>query len=166
MKEINILDLGKLDVFKMIGQDWMLVTAGSEKNFNTMTASWGGLGVLWNKNVSFCFVRPQRYTFEFMEKNSYYSLSFYDDKYKNILKKLGTKSGRDTNKIEESGLTICHDQQAPYFKEAKIVLICKKIYAQFISPDCMLENLLKTNYTQKDYHKFYVGEIKTCLIEN
>ena len=89
----------------MIGKEWMLITAGQESSFNMMTASWGGVGFLWGMPVSFCFVRHQRYTFEFMEKHNTYTLSFYGPKYRDVLNLCGAKSGRDINKVAATGLT-------------------------------------------------------------
>lgn len=173
MENIDISELNNFNnknIFEMIGKDWMLITAGDEQKFNTMTASWGGLGVLWNKNVSFCFVRPQRYTFEFLEQNSYYNLSFYNNNYKNSLKICGTKSGKNCDKIKESGLNIFYynynNIKIPCFKEAKLTLICEKIYSQFINPEYIPENILKNNYQNHDYHKMYIGEIKECLVQD
>ncbi len=90
--------------FKLIGSDWMIITAGSPESFNLMTAAWGGLGVLWQKNVGFCFVRPTRHTYSFMEKSDRYTLSFFSDTYRSILTFCGTQSGRDVEKIAETGL--------------------------------------------------------------
>ncbi len=165
LEKISLDNLEIENPFKLIGNDWMLITAGNESQFNTMTASWGGLGVLWNKKVSFCFVRPQRFTFEFMEKNNYYSLSFYDSEYKDSLRICGTTSGREVNKVEEAGLTPCFESSAPYFEESKLVLICKKLYAQFIDQKCMIDPKLELNYKEKDYHKMYVGEIIECMVK-
>ena len=151
--------------YKEIGSDWMLVTSGTDKKFNTMTASWGGVGVLWNKNVSFIFIRPQRYTFEFLEKNEYYTLSFFNEKYKSVLAKRGQVSGRDIDKIKETCLNPVFDGGSVYFKEAKKVLICKKIYSQFIDPKCFIDGLLQKNYERNDYHKMYIGEIVKYIEE-
>ena len=102
-KEISVSELNK-NAFKLIGKDWMLITSGTEEKLNTMTASWGGLGVIWNTNVSFIFVRPQRYTFEFLEENDYYTLSFFGDEYKKVLSYCGKNSGRNVDKISATGL--------------------------------------------------------------
>ena len=110
MKKIAPKDIDK-NVIKLIGQDWMLVTAGDQEKFNMMTASWGSMGYLWNKPVVMVFVRPQRYTFEFTEKKDEFTLSFFDEKYRHALNVCGSVSGRDVNKVQESGLT-------PYFTEA------------------------------------------------
>lgn len=163
--EINVKSI-KDNMFKSIGQDWMLITAGEKGNLNTMTASWGGIGVLWNKNVTFSFIRPQRYTFDFMEKNEYYSLSFFNQNYKKELTFCGTNSGRNINKIEKIAFNTRFDESAPYFDEARLTLICKKIYADFINPKCFIDQSLDSNYKDKDYHKMYIGEIVKVLINN
>ena len=161
-KEIDVLNLKESSAFKLIGKDWMLITAGNEEKINTMTASWGMLGVLWNKNVSCIFVRPQRYTFRFLENSDYYSLCFFDDKYKKILSYCGTHSGKDVDKISETGLSVISDK-APYFKEAKLVLICKKIYTDYIDPEFFEDAGIEKNYENNDYHKMFIGEIVKCF---
>lgn len=163
-KEISVSSLNE-NFFKLIGEKWMLITAGNEENVNMMTASWGGVGVLWNKNVTFSFIRPNRYTFEFTEQNDYYTLSFYDDIFKSELSFCGTNSGRDVDKIEKTGFTPVFDEAAPYFKEAKLVLVCKKIYTQYLAPELFLDPTIEQNYPLKDYHKMYVGEIEKVLIK-
>ncbi len=163
-EEINV-NLIQENPFKLIGKDFMLVTAGTKEKLNTMTASWGGLGVLWNKNVSFTFIRPQRYTFEFLENNEYYTLSFYDKKFKDMLMFCGTKSGRDIDKVKETSLTPVFDEEAPYFEQAKLVLICKKLYGQFITPDCFISKEIEKNYPLKDYHKIFIGEIVKAIVK-
>lgn len=163
--ETSAKELNGFNTFSQIGEKWMLITAGNKEKFNTMTASWGMMGILWNKDVATAFVRPQRYTFEFLEKNDYYTLSFFESKYKKQLSYCGRNSGRNVDKIKETGLTPIFDEQAPYFKEASTVFICKKIYGQFISPEGFIDIDLDKNYENKDYHKMYVGEIIKCLEE-
>lgn len=163
--ETSAKELNGFNTFSQIGEKWMLITAGNKEKFNTMTASWGMMGILWNKDVATAFVRPQRYTFEFLEKNDYYTLSFFESKYKKQLSYCGRNSGRNVDKIKETGLTPIFDEQAPYFKEASTVFICKKIYGQFISPEGFIDVDLDKNYENKDYHKMYVGEIIKCLEE-
>ena len=165
MIEVNPKKENCINPFSEIGTDWMLISAGSKDKFNTMTASWGGLGILWNKNVSFAFVRPQRYTFEFLEKYDYYSLSFFDSSFKPVLKFCGENSGRNIDKIEQTGLTPILDGEAPYFSEAKKVMICKKLYSQFIDPKCFIDANIQSNYENKDYHKIYVGEIVSYKVK-
>lgn len=161
MKRFKETDLKRLSLepFSLIGNTWMLITSGDAHNYNMMTASWGGLGVLWNKPVALCFIRPQRYTFEFAERNDYFSLSFYDEKYRSALMLCGTKSGRDINKTEATKLTLAFDEPAPYFEEADLVFICKKIHSQFLDPKCFVDTSIEKNYNNDDYHKMYVGEI-------
>jgi len=150
----------KENTFKMINDDWMLISAGEENNFNTMTASWGGLGVMWFKNVSFVVVRPTRYTFEFMEKYDRYTLSFFEEEYRDALTICGSKSGRDTDKVKEAGLNPVFDNNGVYFEEAKTVMVCKKLYWQDITPDNFLADFMHEKYPNKDYHRLYIGAIE------
>ena len=156
--EIDPLEMED-NVLSRIGKDWMLITAGNDKKCNTMTASWGGLGVLWNANVSFAFVRPSRYTFEFLEREKYYSLSFFEPGYKHALQICGTKSGRDVDKMAEADLHPVFDAPAPYFEEAELSLVCRKLYTQDMDPAHFLDPTLESHYKNGDYHRIYVGEI-------
>jgi flavin reductase (DIM6/NTAB) family NADH-FMN oxidoreductase RutF len=149
--------------FKLIGTDWMLITAGTPDSFNTMTASWGGMGVLWQKQVCFCFIRPTRYTYEFVERARHFTLSFFYAHYRNVLEFCGSHSGRDTEKVKESNLTPVKKDECVYFAEARLVLVCKKLYFQDINPDHFLDPQIDSLYPVKDYHRMYVGEIITCL---
>jgi len=152
--------------FELIGSDWMLITAGPPEAHNTMTASWGGLGVLWNRNVCFCVIRPHRYTYEFMERADSFTLSFFDEEFREALELCGTKSGRDIDKAEAAGLTpVAGTQDATtYFAEARMVLECRKIYFQDIDPRHFVDPSINDNYPQQDYHRMYVGEIVNCLV--
>jgi len=153
------------NVFRQIGDDWMLITAGTPDKFNTMTASWGTLGVLWHLPVAICFVRPHRYTFEFMETSDHYTLCFLEDQHKNILQFCGTRSGKDTDKIAETGLqSLTTENGNIYYEQCKLVLECRKLYSDWLKEDKFLvDNLSGKNYPKKDFHKFYVGEIISCL---
>ncbi len=162
-KEIDVNSL-KIAPFSSFQNDWALVTAGNKQSLNTMTVSWGALGVIWQKPVTFIFIRPQRYTFEFLEKNDYYSLSFLKDGFKNILGICGSKSGRNFDKIKETGLIPIFDRKAPYFDQSKLAFICRKIHAQFIDPSCFVDESINSEYKNKDYHKIFVGEIEKCLV--
>lgn len=151
--------------FHMIGKEWMLVTSGTESKSNTMTASWGGLGIMWNKNVASIVLRPQRYTKEFIDAGDYFSLSFFGNDYKKELGYLGSVSGRDENKIEKSGLTLGFEDRIPFFREAKTVILCKKLFAQEMKPESFIEqSLLQKNYPNKDYHTVYIAEIKKVMV--
>lgn len=149
------------NAIKLIGTDWMLITAGNTTNFNMMTASWGGLGWLWEKPVAFIFVRPQRYTHEFTEKEDYFTLTFYDESYKSTLLKMGSVSGRDFNKMSDSGLTpVATSNGSVAFKEARIIIECKKAYATPILYEGFKDkDIINSTYPEKDFHTMYVGEI-------
>lgn len=152
------------NVFKLIGSDWMLITAGTRGFFNMMTASWGGLGVLWNRNIAICFIRPQRYTYDFMERSEYFTLSFFGEDYREALNLCGSKSGRQVNKAEAAGLTaVVGGTGAVYFAEARLVLECRKIYFQDLDPTHFLDPSIHKNYPARDYHRMYLGEIIRCL---
>ena len=151
--------------FERIGKGWMLITAGnveSDKgNWNTMTASWGGLGVLWKKNVAFIFIRPSRYTFGFANNAHLFTLSFFNEVHRPALSLCGEKSGRDIDKALAAGLTpIVFEGSGVSFKEAKDIIICKKIYTQDFDPDLFLDrDSIEQNYHGKDYHRIFIGEI-------
>lgn len=151
--------------FKLIGKDWMLITAGTPESFNTMTASWGGLGILWERKVAFCFVRPTRHTFGFIEGSPKFTLSFFAEKHRKALVYCGSHSGKDTDKIKGTGLSPVKEDGSVYFKEARLVLVCRKLYFQDISPERFLEQKIEDMYPQKDFHRMYVGEIEKCLIK-
>ena len=133
--------------FKALGEDWMLVTAGNINSYNTMTASWGGLGVFWNKNIVFCVIRPSRHTYEYIEKADTFTLSFFSDEYKEALKFCGSHSGRDYDKAKETGLTAVETENGSvFFKEARLVLECKKIYFDDINPENFMDPEIGTLY--------------------
>lgn len=148
--------------FALLDSDWGLLSCQSGGKSNAMTVSWGGLGVLWNKAVATVYVRPTRYTFELLEEETYFSLCFFGSEQKDALKLCGSKSGREMDKIRAAGLTEVSDV-APYFEEATLVLLCKKIYTDCIKPEYFLEEAIDGNYPKKDYHKIYVGEIVKVL---
>jgi flavin reductase (DIM6/NTAB) family NADH-FMN oxidoreductase RutF len=149
----------------LIGKEWMLITAGTPEHFNTMTASWGSLGEMWFKPVCFCFVRPQRYTYEFMEKSEAFTLSFFDERYKPQLNFCGSRSGRETDKAEECGFVPREAANGSvFFDEARLVLECRKLYFQDLDPANFLDATLEKNYPKKDYHRMYISEITRALI--
>ena len=151
--------------FDLIGKDWALVTSGNSDKFNTMTVSWGGVGIMWGKPVTYTFIRPQRYTFEFMEKNGYFSMSFFDETQRDALKFCGSKSGRDCDKVKETGLTPAFTEDGvPYFEEAKLVLVCKKMYSQFLNEESIEDAESVAKWYDNDYHKMYVSEITKVLV--
>ena len=152
--------------FSAIGDKWMLVTAGDSNKANTMTASWGGAGVLWNKNVVTCYIRPQRFTRELIDANENFSVSFLPEEFRKQLVYCGRVSGRDEDKITGSGLTLLNDYAAPCFEEADTVLICKKIYVGELKPQGIVyPEHDEANYPAKDYHIVYIGEITEALVK-
>jgi len=154
------------NAFEMIGKDWMLVTAEAGGIANTMTASWGGLGVLWNKNVAYVFIRPQRHTKSFIDQADTFTLSFLGEEHRKTLGYLGTVSGKDEDKIAKSGLTIKHLDGTPYFEEANIVMCCRKLFAQPLSPESFIETeLIDKIYPTRDFHTMYVAEITDVFIK-
>ena len=108
MQEIHYKDM-KFNPFNLISDEWMLVTAGDEASCNTMTASWGHLGCLWGHNdpTAVIYLRPSRYTKEFVDEESYFSLCVMDKSFKKQMAYLGSVSGRDEDKIGKAGLTPC-----------------------------------------------------------
>jgi len=148
-------------VFETVGKGWFLLGAGSAADHNMMTCSWGGLGVLWNKDVSFIFVRPTRHTFGYVENELKYSICLFDEEYRDALNFCGTHSGRDCDKAQEAGLTPIDIDGTVAFAEAKTVLICEKVYFDDIKPEQFLEYNLRKHYPKSDYHRMYVGEIKS-----
>ena len=163
MKKIDIKELGG-NVVSMFDDSWCLITAGDGSSYNTMTASWGAMGELWNKDVCFCFIRPQRHTHPIAVKASRLSLSVLPETYREALRFCGTKSGRDYDKFKETGLTVAFDEHhTPYVGEADTVLLAKKLYVDEIREDSFLDPELLKNYKEKDYHTVFVCEIEDVL---
>ncbi|NLZ46041.1 MAG: flavin reductase family protein [Clostridiales bacterium] len=158
-KEIDVTGLS-LNPFNKIGKEWFLVSAGNKESFNTMTASWGFMGVMWNKNCVITAIRPQRYTKEFVDSNEYFTISFFDETHKDSLKFCGSHSGRDVDKMKETGLNPIDLKNSVGFLEAELILVCKKLYNQEMNVDSFIEkDLANANYPSNDYHTVYVGEI-------
>lgn len=154
------MELLEVNPFTKIGKEWALVTAGSKSECNTMTVSWGGLGVIWGKNVVYIFIRDSRYTKEFIDKGEFFSLAFLDQTYHSALAYCGGHSGREENKWEKAGLTPAFRHSIPYPDEANLVLLCKKMAAVPISEDTFTDNsIMDTWYKDHDMHTMYVGEI-------
>lgn len=153
------------NVFEAIGKQKMLITAKKQDgSFNTMTASWGGMGVLWNKNVFVCFIRPQRYTNEFAEQSEEITLSFLSEENKDAYKICGSKSGRECDKIAEAGLTTVYDGSFVYFEQAEAVLCGKKIYVDTLKKSGFI-GINPDQFYKDDYHFVYVCEINKILVK-
>ncbi|HOB73447.1 MAG TPA: flavin reductase [Phycisphaerae bacterium] len=152
----------KLPAFGAWEPGWFLLTAGEKGagNFNSMTVSWGAMGVIWHRPFVMVVVRPQRYTRQFMERHNTFSLCAFDDQYRPALEKLGRQSGRDTAKMAECGLTPIELSliPTPGFAEAKLILECRKMYFDDLEPAHFLADFIAPNY-QGDYHRMYFGEV-------
>ena len=166
MRKIAPKQLDK-NVFSVIGDQWMLITAGTAEKCNTMTASWGGLGVMWGTPAATCYIRPQRYTKEFVDQEEYFTLSIFGEEYRKALQLCGSKSGREVNKVKECGFTVrTAECGAPWFEEAELVLVCRKRFAQPLDPDSIPQEIKDKWYPQKDYHVMYIGEIVEVLVKD
>lgn len=149
----------------LIAKEWMLVTAGSQSGgYNTMTASWGHMGSIWGhgggKPTTVIYIRPQRYTKEFVDREEYYTLSFFPEEYKKALGYLGSHSGRDEDKVAKVGLTPVFGEKAPWFAEASLVLVCRKLYrAPLVEEGFLDRKVMEEAYPNRDFHDMYVGEI-------
>ena len=161
-REISVEQL-KDNPFTLINKDWMLITAGDAEKHNTMTASWGGVGELWGNYVSTIYIRPQRYTLEFVEREEYYSLCFFGPEYRQALSLCGSKSGRDVDKDAATGLTPCFDQAAPYYEQARLVFLCRKLYRQDMEESAFLDKGLLEKWYDNDLHRMFIGEIVKVL---
>jgi flavin reductase (DIM6/NTAB) family NADH-FMN oxidoreductase RutF len=164
LKQVNVKLLTG-NFFKMLDNDWMLITAGTKDSFNTMTASWGSFGMLWNKPIAIGFIRPQRHTFEFVNTSDAFTLCFFTEKYRDALNYCGSHSGRSVDKISGSGLTTASTKNGNvYFPEAKLVFECKKMYSDDLKQENFIQrDLVEKIYPKKDFHRFFIGEITSCL---
>lgn len=153
------------NLFKLIDKDWMLVTAGTLEDYNTMTASWGQMGIMWSLPIAIAWIRPQRYTYEFANRYEEYTLSFFTDLYRTALQFCGTRSGRDHDKAAVTGLTpVETDRGNVIFEEARLVIECRKIYEDDLKKKNFVRPEVATkHYPKKDFHKFYMGEIVNVL---
>ncbi len=163
-REISVEEL-KDNPFTLINKDWMLITAGNQDKHNTMTASWGGVGELWGKYVSTIYIRPQRYTLEFVEREDFYSLCFFGPEYRKALSLCGSKSGRDVDKDAATGLTPRFDQAAPYYEQARLVFLCRKLYKQDMTEEAFLDKSLLDKWYDNDLHRMFIGEIVKVLVK-
>ena len=165
-KEIKIEDLS-FNPFNKIGKQWMLLSAGTEENCNTMTASWGGLGIMWGKQAATVYIRPQRYTKEFVDNSELFTISFLTEDYRKALNFCGSFSGREVkDKWEMAGLHPVAVDGTVGVDEAEMIFVCKKMYHQEMKPECFdaPENDAKW-YPDKDYHTMYIAEIQKVLVK-
>lgn len=155
----------KENVFNDIGKKWMLITAAKDGKVNTMTASWGNMGVMWGKDIVSVFIRQTRFTKEFVDNADCFSISFLDhEKYAKELSYLGTVSGRDEDKINKANLHVEFSGDVPYIEEADDVMICKKMFRQTMEPDAFIDKeALEKWYSDKNYHDMYMASIEHIL---
>jgi len=154
------------NIFEQLHHQTMLITAGTTHHFNTMTASWGGFGIMWNKPVAFIMVRPQRYTREFIDANNHFTLSFFEKEYREALHLCGKISGRDENKIEQAGLVpLTLNSGAVAFEQAELIFDCRKVYAQSLMKEGFIESSLLSNYPADDFHIQYIGIIEKVFVK-
>ncbi len=158
----------KQSVIDIIGKDWMLVSAASASGVNSMTASWGTIGFFFNKPVAVIGIRPERYTYEFVESATHFTLTILREGLRDALMVMGRNSGRDCDKVAMSGLTPATTPDGnPTFEEAKIVLVCRKIYAQTMGEEGFIDKSLVDQWYDEahgGYHKLYMGAIESCWI--
>ena len=153
------------DVFTLFSKATPLLSAGDQQRLNTMVIGWGGLGTLWGKPVCTVYVRPQRYTYEFMERQDYFTVSVLDASHADALRICGTRSGRDIDKVKTCGLSVAFGEgDAPYFEEAELVFVCRKLYADDMRGEKFVDGTIDSAcYPGKDYHRVYVGEVVQVL---
>ncbi|MBO7450063.1 MAG: flavin reductase [Clostridiales bacterium] len=147
------------DIFSVYDKKWALLTAGDKDKYNTMTVSWGGLGTLWSKPVATVYVRTSRLTHDFMDNGEYFTVSFYPESYRQLLLTLGSKSGRDINKMDLPELTAKEICNTVTFEEAEITLVCKKLFKQKLDPSNMLPEIAEQFYKGDAEHDMYIGEV-------
>lgn len=165
-KKINIYDL-KFNPFDLIGNKWYLITSGTPDHYNTMTASWGQMGIMWGVPATFCAVRTSRHTFDYMERNNIYTFSFFDDKYHKVLGYCGSHSGRDVDKAKETGITPVEIDGSTTFKEAKLVFVIKKMYSKIFDPGSFTDPEERDKHYNENnpLHKEYIGEILAVYVK-
>lgn len=153
----------------LLDNQWLLLTSGdfSSRDFNCMTVSWGSFGTMWNRPFALIAVRNHRYTYRFIEKYDSFTLSAFPKTFHNTLNTLGTKSGREMDKINHSGLTPIASQtvNSPAFEEAELIVECKKMYWQDLDPKNFLTQFIAPMYPKEDYSRIYYGEITAVMGE-
>lgn len=148
-----------INPFDKFNKECALVTAGNKDKFNSMTISWGSMGTLWFKSVVTIYIRPDRYTFEFLNNSDYFTLSFFDEKYRDKLTMFGRNSGRDIDKVKESGFSPVFLDRGITYKEAKETIVLKKIYVQSLDKDKFSSDILKCYNDDAPAHYMIIGEV-------
>ncbi len=159
------------DVFTLIGKDFTVITAGIPEHYNSMVASWGGWGILFNKPATWCFLRASRYTLELMRKDDGYTMSYFEEDYKDDFMPFGEQTGRNGNKMQESKLTAVETPEGNMaFKEAKLIIECKMVQETTISPDDFKTDegrkfVIDAHIEVGEYHKLVFGEITKVWVK-
>ena len=164
-KEVKAEELN-MNPFTKIGKEWLLITAGNEEKCNTMTASGGSMGVMWGKNAVTVYIRPQRYTKEFVDREETFTISVLGEKYRKALNYCGSRSGKDEeDKIKAAGLTPYYVDGTAGIKEADMIMVCRKMYHDTIKPECFDDTANDSKwYPGKDYHMMYIAEVMKVLV--
>ena len=165
LEEIKFSELNE-NLAISLKNDWALVTAGNDEKYNTMTVSWGAFGELWGEDTATVYIRPQRYTEEFMNANDYFTICIFPSEMRQQIHSVcGSKSGRDVDKAKECGLTVDFSEKAPFFDEAELVLVCRKMSKAVFNPDDFIDETVDSQwYPDKDYHYVYYGAVEKVLI--
>lgn len=165
-KKIDITEL-IFNPFTKIGKEWTLITAGNMEHFNTMTASWGQLGILWNKNVFTCYIRPNRYTYEFIEDGEYFTASFLGEDFRKALSFCGSHSGRDCDKMAETGLVPTEIGGCVTFEQADMIIVCRKLYSYDLQESGFLtdDGIPEQFFSKDPYHRAYISEITAVYVK-
>ena len=146
---------------------WMLLSAGSASDFNFMTVNWGMMGELWFQPAVTVYVRHSRHTINYMEDHDMFTLTALKPGHQDALNLAGSKSGRDIDKLKESGLTAAFVDGCPTFEEAAYTIVCKKMYASEMPPENFLDKeIFDKAYTDTDYHKMYIGQIVAAYVND
>ena len=148
-----------INPFDKFNKEWALVTAGNKDSFNSMTISWGSMGTLWHKDIITIYIRPDRYTFDFIKNSDMFTISFYDEKYRDILTMFGRCSGRDINKVEKSGFNPVFMDDGITYSEANETIVLKKIYMEQLNKDLFNEDILSCYKDNGPAHYMIIGEV-------
>lgn len=164
-KEVKVEEL-TMNPFITIGKEWLLITAGNEEKCNTMTASWGAMGELWGKHVVTAYIRPQRYTKEFVDREGIFTISVLGEEYRKALTYCGKVSGREEDKMKTAGISPYFVDGTAGIEQANMIMVCKTLYHDTIKPECFdVDENDEKWYPQKDYHTMYIAEVLKVLVK-
>jgi len=155
----------KTDIFNLFDKKWAIVTAGKRDDFNSMTIAWGTMGTIWGgaekgKPILTVFVNPLRYTYEFMNKNDLFTVCFFSEKFRKELLLMGSRSGREGDRLKGTGLTPVFSDNCVYFKEAETAFVCRKLYQQTLDKSLIPPEIAAKYYKPNDdAHRMYIGEV-------